>query len=77
MHDWVLANQHMAKALAEKNSQYQFVFAQNAGHCDGAVKRQTLPQALEWLWQGHPVDAKLARGAVTCGRECPRRLDTD
>jgi enterochelin esterase-like enzyme len=61
MHDWVLANQNMARVLAEKNYQYQFVFARNAGHCDGAVKRQTLPQALEWLWQGHPVNAKLAR----------------
>jgi enterochelin esterase family protein len=61
MHDWVLANQNMAKVLAEKQYDYQFVFAKNAGHCDRAVKLQTLPQALEWLWQGHPVDAKLAR----------------
>ena len=34
MHDWVLANEHMAKVLAEKGYQYQFVFARNAGHCD-------------------------------------------
>jgi enterochelin esterase family protein len=61
MHDWVLANQNMAKVLTEKKYNYQFVFARNAGHCDGAVKRQTLPQALEWVWQGHAVDAKLAR----------------
>ena len=61
MHDWVLANENMAKVLAEKNYQYQFVFARNAGHCDRAVKLQTLPQALEWLWQGHAVDAKLTR----------------
>lgn len=51
MHDWVLANQLMAKVLAEKSYKYQFVFAQNAGHCDRAVKQQTLPQALEWLWK--------------------------
>jgi enterochelin esterase-like enzyme len=51
MHDWVLANQLMAKALAEKGYKYQFVFARNAGHCDRAVKQQTLPQALEWLWK--------------------------
>ena len=51
MHDWVLANQLMAKVLAEKGYKYQFVFAQNAGHCDRAVKQQTLPQALEWLWK--------------------------
>jgi enterochelin esterase-like enzyme len=61
MHDWVVANQEMAKVLAAKKYNYQFVFARNAGHCDRAVKLQTLPQALEWVWQGHPVDAKLAR----------------
>jgi enterochelin esterase-like enzyme len=61
MHDWVLANQQMARVLAAKNYDYQFVFARNAGHCDRTVKMQTLPQALEWLWQGHPVDTKLAR----------------
>jgi enterochelin esterase-like enzyme len=53
MHDWVLANELMAKALAAKGYRYQFVFAQNAGHTDGAVKRQTLPEALEYLWQGY------------------------
>jgi hypothetical protein len=37
------------------------VFARNAGHCDRAVKMQTLPQALEWVWQGHAVDTKLTR----------------
>lgn len=52
MHDWVLANENMAKVLAEKGYPYQFVFARNAGHCDGSVKQQTLPEALEWLWQG-------------------------
>jgi enterochelin esterase-like enzyme len=61
MHDWVIANQNMAKVLADKQYDYQFTFSRNSGHCDGAVKRQTLPQALEWLWQGHPVDAPLTR----------------
>jgi enterochelin esterase-like enzyme len=51
MHDWVVANENMAKALAAKGYQYQFVFARNAGHCDRAVKVQTLPAALEWLWR--------------------------
>jgi enterochelin esterase-like enzyme len=57
MHDWVLANERMAKALADKGYHYQFVFARNCGHCDGDVKQQTLPQALEWLWQGYPIAA--------------------
>jgi enterochelin esterase-like enzyme len=54
-HDWVLANENMAKVLADKGYHYQFVFARNAGHTDGAVKRQTLPEALEYVWQGYHV----------------------
>jgi enterochelin esterase-like enzyme len=52
-HDWVLANENMAKALAAKGYHYQFVFAKNAGHCDRSVKAQTLPLALEYVWQGY------------------------
>jgi iron(III)-enterobactin esterase len=52
-HDWVLANERMAKVLAEKGYKYQFVFAENAGHVDRKTKEQTLPEALEWLWQGY------------------------
>jgi enterochelin esterase-like enzyme len=55
MHDWVLANENMAKVLAAKGYRYQFVFARNAGHTDRAVKQQTLPEALEYLWQGYPI----------------------
>jgi iron(III)-enterobactin esterase len=54
MHDWVLANEKMAEVLAEKGYHYQFVFARNARHCDGGVKQQTLPEALEYVWQGYP-----------------------
>ena len=53
MHDWVVANENMAKVLAAKGYHYQFVFARNAGHTDRAVKQQTLPEALEWLWQDY------------------------
>jgi len=53
-HDWVLANERMAKVLAEKKYPYQFVFVKNAGHTDRAVKAQTLPGALEYIWQGYP-----------------------
>lgn len=53
MHDWVVANENMAKALADKKYKYQFVFAKNAKHVDGGVKRQTLPEALEWLWKDY------------------------
>jgi enterochelin esterase family protein len=54
MHDWVLANENMAAALAAKGYHYQFVFARNAGHVDRAVKIQTLPEALEYIWQNYP-----------------------
>ena len=57
MHDWVLANEQMAKVLAAKGYHYQFVFARNAGHVDRATKLQTLPEALEYLWQGYPIAA--------------------
>ena len=53
MHDWVLANENLAKALAAKGYHYQFVFARNAGHVDRAVRQQTLPEALEYLWQNY------------------------
>ena len=53
MHDWVLANEHMASALAAKGYHYQFVFARNAGHVDRAVKQRTLPEALEYIWQDY------------------------
>ena len=55
MHDWVVANENMAKVLAAKGYHYQFVFARNAGHTDGNVKKQTLPEALEYVWQGYPI----------------------
>ena len=55
MHDWVLANERMAKVLAARGYHYQYVFAPNAGHVDHAAKQQTLPEALEYLWQGYPI----------------------
>jgi enterochelin esterase family protein len=58
MHDWTVANENMAKVLADKGYHYQFVFAKNAGHTDGAVKQQTLPEALEYLWKGYPIEGK-------------------
>ena len=53
MHDWVVANEDMAKVLAARSYHYQFVFARNAAHVDHDVTQQTLPEALEWLWQGY------------------------
>jgi len=55
LHNWVLANQRMAAALKAKGYPYRYLFAAGAGHVDGRVTRQTLPGALEWLWQSYPV----------------------
>jgi iron(III)-enterobactin esterase len=55
MHDWVLANENMARVLGAKGYHYQFVFAHNAGHVDRGVRQQTLPEALEYIWQGYPA----------------------
>jgi enterochelin esterase family protein len=55
MHDWVVANENMAKVLAAKGYHYQFVLVRNAGHTDRAVKQQTLPEALEYVWHGYPI----------------------
>jgi enterochelin esterase-like enzyme len=53
MHDWVEANNRMAAVLKAKGYHYQYVYCLNAGHGDGKVRAQTLPQALEWVWQGY------------------------
>jgi len=55
MHDWVEANIRMAMALKARGYHYQFVFSLNAGHTDRKVKDQTLPEALEWVWRGFPI----------------------
>jgi hypothetical protein len=55
MHDWTLADERFAKVLADKGYHYQFLFARNAQHVDKATVAQTLPAALEWLWQGYPA----------------------
>jgi len=53
LHNWVMANQRMAAVLKDKGYHYQYVFARESGHVDGRVVRQTLPQALEWVWKGY------------------------
>jgi enterochelin esterase-like enzyme len=71
MHDWVVANENMAKVLAAKGYHYQFVFARNAGHTDRAVKQQTLPEALEYVWQGYPIGRVKNRFQCRCRHGIP------
>lgn len=58
LHNWVMANQRMAAALKAKGYQYRYVFSEAAGHTDGRVTKQTLPGALEWLWEGYKEAGK-------------------
>ncbi|MEO6755277.1 MAG: alpha/beta hydrolase-fold protein [Chthoniobacteraceae bacterium] len=53
MHDWVEANNRMAKVLQAKGYHYQYVYCLNTGHGIGPAKPQLLPSALEWLWKGY------------------------
>jgi enterochelin esterase family protein len=55
LQNWVLANQHMAAALRMKGYKYRYTFSEGSGHVDAAVVNQTLPLALEWLWEGYPI----------------------
>jgi iron(III)-enterobactin esterase len=53
--NWVIANNQMAEVLKTKGYNYRYVFGQAAGHVDGKVVNQTLPEALLYVWQGYPI----------------------
>lgn len=53
-HNWPMANQRTAAALAEQAYHYRFVYANDAGHCDGKVFNTTLADTLVWAWRGWP-----------------------
>ena len=53
LHNWVMANERMAEVLKKKGYEYRYVFAKDARHIDYRVTKQTLPAALEWLWEGY------------------------
>ena len=55
LHDWVQANENMARVLAAKGYHFKFVFARGAGHTDRPTIAELYPTALEWLWQGYPI----------------------
>lgn len=52
--NWVTANSRLAKILKDKGYHYQFVYTKGAGHTQRKVINHTLPQALEYVWQGYP-----------------------
>ena len=49
--DWRVQNNHFADALKAKGYQYQFLWSEGAGHVEGGVQRQTMLEALEWVWK--------------------------
>lgn len=51
--NWVTANSRLAKILKDKGYPYQFVYSKGAGHTQRKVINHTLPQALEYVWQGY------------------------
>jgi len=54
MHDWVEANNRMARVLKDKGYHYQYLYCLNVGHGLGPARAQILPHALEWVWYGYP-----------------------
>lgn len=56
--NWVIANKRMSEVLKAKGYQYQFVFSKASGHTDAKVIANTLPQALEFVWKGYPIEGK-------------------
>jgi S-formylglutathione hydrolase FrmB len=48
-----LANQRMAAAFAKRGYHYHYDHAMGAGHVDQGPLKQTLPEALTWLWRGY------------------------
>jgi iron(III)-enterobactin esterase len=55
-HNWVLANQYMAEAMAAKGYHYRFVTAEGIGHCDARAWQATLADTLVWTWAGYPTE---------------------
>lgn len=45
----------MAASFKAKGYHYHFDFAKGAGHVDGNVVAQTLPDALAWAFRGYPL----------------------
>ena len=56
-----LANQRMAAALQKRGYHFHYDHAQGAGHVDQGPLRQTLPEALTWLWRGFIRPGERAR----------------
>jgi enterochelin esterase family protein len=54
--DFNLANHRMAMALKARGYHYHYDYARGAGHVDGGVVRQTVVEALLYVWRGYPIN---------------------
>jgi enterochelin esterase family protein len=54
-HNWLMANQRTAAALAAKGYHDRFIYAKGVGHCDYGVRTSTLADSLVWAWRGFPA----------------------
>lgn len=50
-HNWVMANERTAKALAAKGYDYRYVFSRDSRHCDRKVFEHTVADTLVWMWK--------------------------
>jgi enterochelin esterase family protein len=48
---WPQHNNDMANALKAKGYEYQYLWSEGAGHVERGVERQTMLQAVEWVWK--------------------------
>jgi enterochelin esterase-like enzyme len=55
-HNWVMANERTAAALAAKGYDYRYVFSRESKHCDGNVFDLTLADTLVWMWRGYQAE---------------------
>jgi len=51
--NFALANQRMAASLEKRGYHFHYDHAVGAGHVDQGALRQTLPEALTWVWRGY------------------------
>ncbi len=49
--NWPLANNRMADVLKARGYEYQYLWSTDSGHVERGVERQTLEQAMEWVWK--------------------------
>lgn len=48
---WPQHNNDMANALKAKGYEYQYLWSEGAAHVERGVERQTMLQAVEWVWK--------------------------